>query len=69
MQSDIRKGKQKKEWLDELKRACEQYNVDISRVVYVGALKGEKRTFVAESAGLVRRFFDFYKIPKNTRIL
>ena len=69
MRSDERSGKQKKEWREYMLQVCRDLNVDPSRVIYVGKLKKERREYVAESADLVTRFFNFYKIDKNVHVL
>lgn len=55
-------------YLDKCLTRCE---IDADRIVYVGEEKGEDRTFVAESADLVRRFFETYKyeVKKDCTVL
>jgi transposase len=53
-------------WLDECLR---DYGVNPERVVYVGKGKGEKGNYVSESADLLRRFFEYYRVPKGGIVL
>ena len=46
-----------------------RYEIDAERIVYVGKEKGENRSFVAESADLVRRFFKTYGVEKDCTVL
>ncbi len=46
-----------------------RYKIDAERIVYVGKGKGENRKFVAESADLVRRFFETYGVEKDCTVL
>ena len=57
------------EWLQYLQKVCKEKNVDTSRVQYVGKLTGERSEYVAESADLIKRFMEFYKIKENVHIL
>lgn len=43
----------------------ERHHIDASRVVYVGVEKGEGRTYVSESAALLRHFFVLYGVAKG----
>lgn len=51
-----------KQWLLYCK---EHYDIDMSRVVYVGKPQKESRLFTSESAELVRRFFQIYPVVPN----
>ena len=53
----------------ELLEVLGRYGVDRSRVVYVGSEKGEKRTYVKESADLMRLFFTKYPIVTGCTLL
>lgn len=46
-----------------------EIGIDAKRIVYVGKEKGESRSYVTESAALLRIFFKHYKIPKRSVIL
>jgi transposase len=64
--SPTEKRKAEVAYLDECLRC---YEIDADRIVYVGKEKGENRTFVAESADLVRRFFETYGVEKDCTVL
>ena len=51
-----------------LDAALEEYDINPNRVVYVGKPKGEKRTYVPETAELVRLFFGVYGVEPKTII-
>lgn len=42
-----------------------RYGIQTKRVIYLGTDKSESRTYVSESADLLRRFFELYSIPKR----
>lgn len=44
------------------KTCLERSNIQSDRVIYIGKSTGEKRTYVAESTDLVRRFFKLYGV-------
>ena len=46
-----------------------RYKIGVERIVYVGKEKGEGRKFVAESADLVRRFFETYGVKEDCTVL
>ena len=55
-------------WVEEKKwltQCLEFYNINESRVVYIGAEKNENRRYVAESSDLLRRLFELYDIPDD----
>ena len=52
-----------------LDSCLQQYGIDASRVIYVGKTKGERGCYCAESASLVRRFFQHYGVPQGATIL
>ncbi len=52
-----------------LDKCLANYKIDADRIVYVGKEKGETRAFVAESANLVRRFFEAYEVEKDCIVL
>lgn len=55
----------RKAWVEEkekFKGALLRYGVDPKRVVYIGKEKNETRTYAAESADLLRRFFEVYQV-------
>lgn len=64
--SPTEKRKAEVAYLDE---CLTRYEIDADRIVYVGKEKGENRTFVAESADLVRRFFETYGVEKDCTVL
>ena len=45
-----------------LSQCLTECNIDEDRIVYVGSKKGERRTFVKESARLVRIFFEHHQV-------
>jgi len=49
--------------LEKLEHTLDLFNVNPTRVVYVGEKKGESRTYVPESAGLLHLFFEKFKVP------
>ena len=52
--------------MNRLQEIWTEFAVDERRVVYAGESKGEKRTYCAESPGIIRRFFSLYpNLPKN----
>jgi hypothetical protein len=48
-----------------LDKTLKKYNIDPKRVVYVDLGKNSSKTYVPESADLVRRFFDLWPIPEG----
>lgn len=55
-------------WDDEKKwltQCLELYDINESRVVYIGAEKSECRLYAAESPEILRMFFDLYDIPDD----
>ena len=42
-----------------------RYGIEAKRVIYLGTDTTESRTYVSESADLLRRFFELYEIPKQ----
>lgn len=42
-----------------------RFGIDARRVIYIGADRNETRIYASESAGLLRRFFALYQIPRN----
>lgn len=55
-------------WADEKKwltKCLELYDIEESRVVYIGAEKNERRLYAAESPDLLRMFFELYDIPDD----
>jgi hypothetical protein len=59
----------RKEETARLEELLEYYEIDQDRVVYWGAEKGEKRTYVSEDADLVQFFFEHYGVPENCTVL
>lgn len=51
---------QEKKWLT---MCLERYDIDESRVVYIGAEKNERRLYAAENPEILRLFFDRYDVP------
>lgn len=51
-----------------LLKTLREFNIDKSRIIYVGELKGEKRTYVSEDPSLVEKFFALYPSIKKTKI-
>ena len=64
--SPTEKHKAEVAYLDE---CLTRYEICADRIVYVGKEKGENRTFVTESANLVRSFFGTYGIEKDCTVL
>jgi transposase len=64
--SPTEKRKAEVTYLDE---CLTRYKIGAKRIVYVGKEKGENRKFVAESADLVRRFFETYGVGKDCTVL
>lgn len=64
--SPTEKRKAEVAYLDE---CLTHYEIDADRIVYVGTEKCENRTFVAESADLVRRFFETYGVEEDCTVL
>ena len=60
--TDARGGRQKQRWLKHYREHLAHYGVSEERVVYMGALKGEKRTYVPESPELIHIFFGHYAL-------
>lgn len=50
---------------DKLKEALVRYGIEAKRVIYIGAEKNETRTYVSESADLLRRFFALYHVRRK----
>ena len=47
-------------------RSCLQwYDIEPHRIIYVGTDKGEHRTYCSESAELIRRFFNLWKVREH----
>lgn len=55
----------RKAWLQErekLQSALVRYGIDAKRVIYIGNEKNETRTYASESADILRRFFEIYRV-------
>ena len=55
----------RKAWVQErekLQGALVRYGIDAKRVIYIGGEKNETRTYASESADLLRRFFEIYRV-------
>ena len=55
----------RKAWVQErekLQGALVRYGIDAKRVIYIGSEKNETRTYASESADLLRRFFEIYRV-------
>lgn len=55
----------RKAWVPErekFKGALIRYGIDAERVIYLGTEKNETRTYATESAELLRRFFELYRV-------
>ena len=39
-----------------------RYSIDAKRVIYIGNEKNETRTYASESADILRRFFEIYRV-------
>lgn len=55
----------RKAWLQErekLQGALVRYSIDAKRVIYIGNEKNETRTYASESADILRRFFEIYRV-------
>jgi transposase len=50
---------------DHLVNALVRYGIDAKRVIYIGTEKNETSIYASESAGLLRHFFELYRIPLN----
>lgn len=50
---------------DKLEEALVRYGIEAKRVIYIGAEKNEARTYVSESADLLRRFFALYHVRRK----
>lgn len=50
---------------DKLEEALVRYGIEAKRVIYIGADKNETRTYVCESADLLRRFFALYHVRRK----
>jgi hypothetical protein len=53
---------EEKKWLT---KCLELYDIDESRVVYIGAEKNERRLYAAENPEILRMFFDLYDVPDD----
>lgn len=56
----------RKAWVQDrevLVSALARYGIPAKRVLYLGTEKNESRTYVSESAALLRRFFELYRVP------
>jgi transposase len=49
-----------------LEREANRLQIDLDRIVYVGAKTGETRTFVQESSDLLKSFFTYYRVPEGS---
>jgi hypothetical protein len=52
-----------------MENEANRLQIDFDRIVYVGNKTAETRTFVQESDDLLRRFFAYNDIPKETMVL
>jgi len=52
-----------------LNECLKKYDITPDRIVYVGKEKNETRKYVAESPGLLRRFFHYHGVPQGAVIL
>lgn len=52
---------------DKLEEALVRYGIEAKRVIYIGAEKNETRTYVSESAHLLRRFFALYRVRRKNK--
>ena len=55
----------RKAWVQEREKfqgALVRYGIDAKRVIYIGSEKNETRTYARESAELLRRFFEIYRV-------
>lgn len=50
---------------DKLEEALVRHGIEAKRVIYIGAEKNETRTYVSESADLLRRFFALYHVRRK----
>ena len=57
------------EQVEHLRERLKHYGIATVRVIYIGKDKGEKETYATESPGLLRRFFELYKIPPEAIVL
>jgi hypothetical protein len=51
--------------VERLENLLAKYQIDRSRVIYVGKETGERGVFASESADLVRRYWRLHKIPRG----
>ena len=59
----------RKAQLDQLEACLRTSNINPNRIVYVGELKKERRSYVSESADILRQFFGLYQVPSNCIVL
>jgi transposase len=55
-------------WVEDretLVKTLKRLGIDAGRAVYMGAEKGETRTYASESFELLHRFFALYQVPRN----
>ena len=58
----------RKAWVQEREKfqgALARYSIDAKRVIYIGSEKNETRTYASESAELLRRFFEIYRVQNK----
>lgn len=58
----------RKAWVQEREKfqgALVRYSIDVKRVIYIGSEKNETRTYASESAELLRRFFEIYRVQNK----